>query len=160
MDNNDLSIFVNNVKFNFRVGVILEYKNNILIEKGKKATHSVIPGGRVKTLEDTKNTLIREIQEEMHFDISKKDIKLQNVIENFFTSNDVKYHELFFVYRIKLDENDEIIKRDKKELINYDSDGNWYEFISINDIEKENIKPEIIKKIVKEDKFKNIVVRD
>ena len=151
MDNNDLSIFVNNVKFNFRVGVILEYKNNILIEKGKKATHSVIPGGRVKTLEDTKNTLIREIQEEMHFDISKKDIKLQNVIENFFTSNDVKYHELFFVYRIK---------RDKKELINYDSDGNWYEFISINDIEKENIKPEIIKKIVKEDKFKNIVVRD
>ena len=140
MDNNDLSIFVNNVKFNFRVGVILEYKNNILIEKGKKATHSVIPGGRVKTLEDTKNTLIREIQEEMHFDISKKDIKLQNVIENFFTSNDVKYHELFFVYRIKLDENDEII--------------------SINDIEKENIKPEIIKKIVKEDKFKNIVVRD
>ena len=81
----DISILVDDVKFNFRVGVIFEYNDSIIIEKGDKANFGVLPGGRVMTLEDTKSALIREVQEEMHFDISKKEIKLQDIIENFFT---------------------------------------------------------------------------
>ena len=156
----DISILVDDIKFNFRVGVIFEYNDSIIIEKGDKANFGVLPGGRVMTLEDTKSALIREIQEEMHFDISKKEIKLQDIIENFFTYNGTKYHELYFVYRVKLEENDEIVKRKKGEFINYDSESNYYEYINLDDIDNERIKPEIIKKIVKDSKFDTIVVRD
>lgn len=156
----DISILVDDVKFNFRVGVIFEYNDSIIIEKGDKANFGVLPGGRVMTLEDTKSALIREVQEEMHFDISKKEIKLQDIIENFFTYNGTKYHELYFVYKVKLEENDEIVKRKKGEFINYDSESNYYEYINLDDIDNESIKPEIIKKIVKDSKFDTIVVRD
>lgn len=156
----DISILVDDIKFNFRVGVIFEYNDSIIIEKGDKANFGVLPGGRVMTLEDTKSALIREIQEEMHFDISKKEIKLQDIIENFFTYNGTKYHELYFVYRVKLEENDEIVKRKKEKFINYDSESNYYEYINLDDIDNERIKPEIIKKIVKDSKFDTIVVRD
>ncbi|MGN1013036.1 MAG: NUDIX domain-containing protein [Clostridia bacterium] len=156
----DISILVDDVKFNFRVGVIFEYNDSIIIEKGDKANFGVLPGGRVMTLEDTKSALIREVQEEMHFDISKKEIKLQDIIENFFTYNGAKYHELYFVYKVKLEENDEIVKRKKGEFINYDSESNYYEYINLDDIDNESIKPEIIKKIVKDNKFNTIVVRE
>ena len=156
----DISILVDDIKFNFRVGVIFEYNDSIIIEKGDKANFGVLPGGRVMTLEDTKSALIREVQEEMHFDISKKEIKLQDIIENFFTYNGTKYHELYFVYRVKLEENDEIVKRKKEKFINYDSESNYYEYINLDDIDNERIKPEIIKKIVKDSKFDTIVVRD
>ena len=159
-NNKDISVFIDDVKFNFRVGVILEYNNSVILEKGNSCDFAVIPGGRVQTLEDIKSGLIREIQEEMHFDISKKEIKLQDIIENFFTSNNVKYHELYFVYRVKLDSNDEIVNRKYGEFINYDSESNWYEYVDIDKIDEQNIKPDVLKRLFKEEKFDTIIVRD
>ena len=78
----DISIMIGNTKFNYRVGVIMEYKGKVIIEKGDKVDFGVIPGGRVMTGEDTKSALIREIKEEMHFDISKKKIRLCHIIAN------------------------------------------------------------------------------
>lgn len=156
----DISILINDVKFNFRVGAIMTYKGSVIIEKNHKPTHGVLPGGRVKTLEDIKSALIREIQEEMHFDISNKEIVLQDIIENFFTNNNVKFHELYFVYRVELDDNDELVHRSKDEFINYDSEDSYYEFIDLNKIDEEEIKPYVIKEIVRENKFNTFVVRD
>lgn len=156
----DISILIDNVKFNFRVGAIMTYKNSVIIEKNHKPTHGVLPGGRVKTLEDIKSALIREIQEEMHFDISNKKIVLQDIIENFFTNNNVKFHELYFVYRIELDDNDELVHRSKEDFINYDAEDSYYEFIDLEQIDKEEIKPYVIKDIVKEKEFNTFVVRD
>lgn len=156
----DISVLINDVKFNFRVGVIFEFNGKVIIEKGGKGGHGVLPGGRVKTLENTKEALIREIKEEMHFDISKKEIKLQSIIENFFENSNQKFHELYFVYKIQLDDNDDIVKIESKDFINYDSESNYYEFVDINNIDDEFIKPLVIKKIVKEENFKNFVVRD
>lgn len=156
----DISVLINDVKFNFRVGVIFEFNGKVIIEKGGKGGHGVLPGGRVKTLENTKEALIREIKEEMHFDISKKEIKLQSIIENFFENSNQKFHELYFVYKIQLDDNDDIVKIESQDFINYDSESNYYEFVDINNIDDEFIKPLVIKKIVKEENFKNFVVRD
>lgn len=156
----DISIMIDDVKFNFRVGAIMEYNEKVMIEKTTKVDFGVIPGGRVMTGEDTKEALIREIQEEMHYDISKKEITLQHIIENFFTLNGIKYHELYFVYRVQLDDSDEIVHRKKEELINYDSDCEWYECIDINEIDNEKIQPEALKNIVKESTFGKTIVRD
>ncbi len=156
----DISIMIGDVRFNFRVGVILEYNGKVIIEKSKKVDFGVIPGGRIKTQEDIKSALIREINEEMHYDISKKEIVLQHIIENFFNMDNIKYHELYFVYRVKLDGMDDIVNRNDKEFINYDSESGWYEFVDIKNIEKENIKPNELKRIIKEKEFGTTIVRD
>ena len=156
----DISIMIGNTKFNYRVGVIMEYKGKVIIEKGDKVDFGVIPGGRVMTGEDTKTALIREINEEMHFDISKKRITLCHVIENFFRMNKRNYHELYFVYELKLDDRDEIVHKKKDDFINYDSECNYYEFIDIDKLENEQIKPIVLKDIIKKRKLGRTVVRD
>ena len=112
------------------------------------------------TGEDTKTALIREINEEMHFDISKKRITLCHVIENFFRMNKRNYHELYFVYELKLDDRDEIVHKKKDDFINYDSECNYYEFIDIDKLENEQIKPIVLKDIIKKRKLGRTVVRD
>lgn len=156
----DISLMIDDVKFNFRVGCIMVYENYVILEKGLKAKYYVIPGGRVKTLEDTKLALLRELEEEMHIDFKNKDIKLHHIIENFFTIDGIKYHEPYFIYKMKLDDSDEIVKRRKEKLINYDSQGNWYEFIDIQKLDGVNILPVELKKIITSDNFSTTIVRD
>lgn len=158
MKNKDISLMIGEVKFNFRVGVIIEYKGKVLIEKNPKIDYGVIPGGRVKTLEDVKSALIRELNEEMHMDFSHRPLVLQNYIENFYKFNGTDTHEIYFVYRTRLRDDDEILKRER--LVNYDSKANYYEFVDIKDIYKENIKPYVLKRLIRNKNFRTAIVRD
>ena len=88
MKSRDISLMIGKVKFNFRVGIIIEYDGKVLIERNPKIDYGVIPGGRVKTLEDVKSALIRELEEEMHIKFNRRELVLQNFIENFYVFND------------------------------------------------------------------------
>ena len=52
--NKDLSVMIDDVKLNIRVGAIIKYQDKILVEKNKNVDFYVVPGGRVKTLENSK----------------------------------------------------------------------------------------------------------
>ena len=134
MTRKDISLMIGDVKFNFRVG------------------------GRVKTLEDVKSALVRELREEMHVNFLKRELILQNFIENFYMFNGTKTHEIYVVYRLRLKKNSPLLKKEK--LINYDSKANYYEFVNIKDIDKYKIKPYVLKKYIKKSKFKTAVVKD
>ena len=60
----DLSIMIDDAKLNVRVGAILRYKGKILVEKNTSVDFGVVPGGRIKTMESTRDALIREVREE------------------------------------------------------------------------------------------------
>lgn len=156
----DISEMIEDVKVNFRVGALIKHNGKILLEKGETESWAVIPGGRIKTMEDTKQALIREISEELHLDISNEEMTLQNVIENFFIFNNTKYHEMYFVYRVDLKEDNELFKRPKEELVNYDDDENYYEFVDIESIKEGDVKPYVLMDIFKNEEFKRYVVRD
>lgn len=158
MNNRDISLMIGDVKFNYRVGAIIEYDGKVLIERNPKLDYGVIPGGRVKTLEDVKSALVRELREEMHVNFLKRELILQNFIENFYIFNGSKTHEIYVVFRIRLRKNNPILKKEK--LINYDSKANYYEFVEIRDIDNQKIKPYVLKKFIKKAKFKTEVVRD
>ena len=66
----DLSLMIDDIKLNIRVGIIFRYNNKTLIEvlKSRKG-NSVIPGGRVKIDELSIDSLKREMMEEMHFSL-------------------------------------------------------------------------------------------
>lgn len=158
MKSKDISLMIGDVKFNFRVGAIIEYKGKVLIEKNPKIDYGVIPGGRVKTLEDVKSALIRELKEEMYMDFSDRPLVLQNYIENFYTFNGTPTHEIYFVYRTKLKDTDAILNEEK--MLNHDSKANYYKFVDIKDIYKENIKPYVLKRMIKNRNFRTAIVRD
>jgi ADP-ribose pyrophosphatase YjhB (NUDIX family) len=65
----DVSVMFDDIKFNYRVGLIIEKNNQIIIESSRVVDFSLIPGGRVKTLESTSQAMKREIKEEMGIDI-------------------------------------------------------------------------------------------
>ena len=101
----DVSVMIDNVKFNYRAGLIIECGNEILVEVNPDIDFVTLPGGRVKTGETTIKALKREIQEEMHYNLKDDDVFLKGIVENFFTIEDKKFHEIFYVYKMKINNN-------------------------------------------------------
>lgn len=154
----DISVMIDDVKFNFRVGAVIKNKGRVLFERGNEVDFLVIPGGRVQVLEIVENALIRELREELELDISKKELCLISIIENFFKINKIKYHELYYIYKIELDDEDIIVKQDK--LINKDSKSSVFSWQQIDEIDNLKILPVELKSVIKSDGFKTIVVND
>ena len=143
----DLSIMVGEYKLNIRVGVIFKYHNKVLIEIRKdRVGNSVIPGGRLKIFESSLDALVREINEEMGLVLDKGKLIYNNTIEEFFTFDGVKYHEIFFVYKYPVDDKfyQELINV-KENKDNYVTD---YIFINYDEFDKVNLLPLEIRDII------------
>ena len=72
--------------------------------------------GRVHLTENTKDAIIREIEEELGIKVDKDNLKLVQIAENFFDYLDngkVKnVHELSYIYNIVLDDSYDITKEE------------------------------------------------
>lgn len=84
--------------FNFRVAGIWIENGHVLIHRAVYDTSWSLPGGRVAMLEDSKESIIRELQEELGIDIEVE--KLLWSAENFFEYDDQSFHEIGFYYKI------------------------------------------------------------
>ena len=141
----DLSIIIDDVKFNFRVGLLVKMKKQVLVECNQDYDFVVLPGGRVKTLESSEDALIREINEEMKIDLTNYNLEFICIDENFFELDNIKYHELYFIYKIEIDENNEDFKDG---MINYDSKVNYYKWVDILDLKEVNLLPKSLINII------------
>lgn len=151
----DITIMVGNVKFNYRVGLIIKDEENVLVETNPNSNNVFVPGGRVKTLEDTKESLIREMTEEMGINFKEEDLGLISVFENFFTHNNIKIHELFFAYKLN-----NLDKYNINVTKNLDSDSNYYKWVNINDLNRVNLLPTKLIDVIKNNEFKHVVSKD
>lgn len=153
----DLSIMVGEVKFNYRAGLLIKRGNKILVEVNPDIDFVTIPGGRIKTLENSQEGLLREIQEEMNIDLSKDDLKVKALIENFFHMDGKDFHELFVLYKIKVKEED---ARFQDDMINHDSKASYYRWVDQDKLGDENLLPEPVRYIEDNDQFEHIVVNN
>ena len=153
----DLSIVLEDVKFNYRAGLMIQKGDSILVECNPELDFVTIPGGRVKTLESSLDALKRELKEEMHVDILDTEVKMKALIENFFEMNNKKYHELYFLYKVTVDEYD---TRFHDDMINFDSNASYYKWVKISDLEKENLLPKVLRTLSNDDSFQNIINDD
>ena len=146
----DLSIEVGDYKLNIRAAAIIIHKNKILLHRDLRTDYYALIGGRVKVGENSTETIIRKIKEEIG-----KDICIQGyitTIENFFNMENKRYHEIIFVYKVNFkDEKDkEIIETIKnKEGEEYLR----YEWIDLSKIKNYDIRPKTVKKILNERNF-------
>ncbi|CDE37722.1 uncharacterized protein BN672_00363 [Mycoplasma sp. CAG:472] len=153
----DLSIIIDGVKFNFRVGLLVKMKKQVLVECNQDYDFVVLPGGRVKTLESSEDALIREINEEMKIDLTNYNLEFIGVDENFFELDNIKYHELYFIYKIEIDENNEDFKDG---MINYDSKVNYYKWVDILDLKEVNLLPKSLINIIDSNGIHHSIQKD
>lgn len=146
----DIIIDVEGYKLNIRAACAIIHNNKILLHKNINSDHYAIVGGRVEIGEDSANTVIREIKEEIG-----KDIEITGyiaTIENFFKMNGKEYHEILFVHKAEFtNEEDKKIVHSLKNIEG--KDYLQYEWIDLSQIDKVNLLPENLKYILKNGKF-------
>ena len=144
-----------NERFNVRSAAIIRYQDNYLISKRNDKDYYSILGGRINFGEDSKAAVLREIREELGWDLS--DAKLVRIMENFFSYSDgTKFHEYLFVYLINVSE-EYFKKGDFSNLENPNMHMLWYKK---EDYLKLNIKPLVIKDVLESPDFEHLVVRN
>lgn len=146
----DLTIDVDSYKLNVRAGVVITHNNKILVHKNINSNHYALLGGRVVIGESSDETVKREVEEELGKEIDIIDYIA--TIENFFELKQSKYHEIMFVYRAEF-KNDED-KKITETLKNIEGDKNLqYEWLDLDKIDEYPLVPQVIKSILKENKF-------
>ena len=146
----DLTIDIEDYKLNIRAACIIKHNNKVLLHKSDDKDHYCLIGGRVELGENSENTIRREIKEELGKEI---DITgYVSTIENFFAFEGSKYHEYMFVYEAEFrDEKDRLIEQTLSNI-----EGNdylKYYWVDSKDIDNVDIKPKVIKEILKEGKY-------
>lgn len=134
----DLKIDIDNIRLNIRVGAILRYNDQVIIEISTEGRNSVIPGGRIKINESSKLSLVRELEEEMRFFADINKLKQVKVFENFFEYDNKKFHEIYFVYEYVLSEQ-EYNSLDLS--TNYDNSSTYFKLVSKFEMQKHNVLP-------------------
>ena len=143
----DITIDVNDYMLNVRASVIIIHNNKVLLHRNINSDHYALLGGRVGIGEDSESTAKREVKEELGKDIEIVDYFA--TIENLFEMKDKKYHEIMFVYKAEFaDDKDKLIE-DTLENIE-GKDYLKYEWCDIDKIDEYNLKPKIMKKVLKE----------
>ena len=146
----DLTIDVEDYKLNIRAAAIIIHNNKLLTHKDTRLNFYGLLGGRIAIGEDSKTTILREMQEEMGKNIEI--IGDVGTIENFFESDGYKYHEIEIIHRAEfVDEKDKKIEQTIKNIEG--KDYLEYEWVDIEKIDEYDIRPQIIKKILKEKRF-------
>ena len=147
--NNDISVMINNKKLNIRVGIIFKYEDKVLVEVPKyNFYNSVVPGGRIKIGEYSIDAIKREIKEEMGFELLDSKLGFVKTLEEMFTFNNIDYHEIFFIYKYNVDEDDYNLLIKIKD--NQDNANSYYKFITKEEFNEYNLLPLEIRDIINE----------
>lgn len=158
MLNKDIKFEIKESKilFNYRVAALIITKDKILLQKNKYDHFYTLIGGKVKSNETSKEAIVREIKEETGLDIPNDNVNINCVIENFFRYKNNKYHEILIIYRLTntkpLAKKNNFISQDDNNVIN-----TWLE---IDKLKKYNIKPLVIKKIIYDNTFKHLIIKN
>ena len=102
----DITFKICNVRVNCRAVAIILNKGNILFQKRETDPVWALPGGKIAVLEKGKDTINRELNEEIGEPVEVSN--LYNVEENFFEYKGEQFHEYMFLYLAKLKENSDL----------------------------------------------------
>lgn len=96
----DIRIDSEEGKFKFRVCGVLKHEDKYLVLKIDRNPFYCLPGGHVELDEDTETAVLREMKEELGYEVKLK--KLIAINQNFFKTEEGKpFHELGFYYIVE-----------------------------------------------------------
>lgn len=91
---------IGDARFNFRVAGVAYHADRVLLQTAERLDFWFLPGGRVEMLESATDALARELDEELH--VQPRIGRLLWLVENFFTLEGRRYHELGLYFAIGL----------------------------------------------------------
>lgn len=126
-------------KFNLRAACLIMKDDKVLFQRFNHSDWWFLPGGRVEMMEESVQTIARELREEYGWSI--KDKKLVWIVENFFRLDNRDFHELGLYYYVQLNEAIEATDGEFTGLEKI-SVSRW---IPLDELDQYNIVPAIIK---------------
>lgn len=154
----DITIEVQDYILNIRAAVVIIHNDKILVHRDINSNHYALVGGRVELGEDSIATVKREVKEEMGKEIEI--IGYISTVENFFTMNGKKYHEIEFVHLAEFkEEKDKLIQDTIKNIEG--KDYLQYEWIERSKIDQIPLMPVKMQSILKNEKYPlHVINRD
>ena len=145
-----------NKKYNYRAGIILiNDKNEVLVQNKKKYDFWILPGGRIEFLETSEQTIEREMKEELNLTIQSKRVVLVAEIVN----KKESYHENLIFYLAYLNKSNIM---NNNELRCLDDNELKFKWVNIEKLDTINLYPKFLKEVIldipKEIQYKRIIV--
>ena len=148
-------------KFKFRVCGIVRVNNKYLTVKIQNNDFYCLPGGHVELGEDTDSAVLREMKEELGYEV--KIVRLVSIIQNFFKAKDGRmFHELGYYYIVEPTNIDEVnledyirMENDKGEMKRLEF--KWFDLETLKDA---RFLPEVLKEKLTSDVLENIITKD
>lgn len=100
-----------NLRFTYRVAGVAIRDGKVLAQKPVEGGYCFLPGGRAELRETAGETLRREMQEELHIDVTVE--RLLWVVENFFEHSGKTFHELGFYFLMIFPDDSPVINTSK-----------------------------------------------
>lgn len=157
----DVKIDNSEGKFKFRVCGILKVNDRYLTVKIQENDFYCLPGGHVELGEDTDSAILREMKEELGYDV--KIVKLVSIIQNFFKAKDGRqFHELGYYYIVEPKNIEDvnlkdyvITELDKGKLVRLE-----FKWFTLEELQVTRFLPEVLKKQLTNDNLVNIITKD
>lgn len=95
------------MRFHVRVAAVCVHDGHILLEATSDDNFWILPGGHGELFEATDRTVQREMFEEFGVDVEIG--RLIWVIEHFFATDDIRTHQIAFLYEVNLPEDCDLL---------------------------------------------------
>jgi len=140
----DINIKIEDIILNCRAVAVIISKNKILFQKRKDDEFWALPGGKIEVGATTKDTVKRELKEELNianFEVSD----VVTVSEYFFKFGNDKYHQYIFGHKVIVNCDEWIFNNDEFEGVEKNSNL-VFKWLDIDKLDNAPIKPDFIKK--------------
>lgn len=159
----DIKFKEGNDLFNYRVAAVIESNSKYLFQKMPNDTNYTLVGGRVHFMETTKEAVVREVLEEVGYDITDDEFHVAEIAENFFDYKDNdgvihKVHTLLFIYKVNISEHTNI--RKDATFVMKDKDNMTLHWLSYDEAKKAPILPSAAKRLLEEDTLHYEIIND
>lgn len=159
----DITFKDKNIKFDYRVATIIECNGKFLFQKMENDSNFTLVGGRVTLMSTSKQSIIRELKEELDYDAKPEQLKLVQIAENFFNYYDKeknlqKVHSILFIYKIAISKYDELANKNNFSV--KDKKSTKLFWLSEEEVEAKSILPKLAKRLIASDDFSYDIIDD
>ena len=143
MKSRDINIRIEDYILNCRAVALIVNNDRILFQKRKQDEFWALPGGKIRVGETTKETIMRELKEELGLkNFEAGDVA--TVSEYFFEYGKDKYHQFIFGHKVQVNNNEWILKSNEFDGIEKQENlvFKWFE---LEELGTAPIKPDFLK---------------
>lgn len=133
----DIKFTVGQQRFNHRAVAVIVKEGHLLIHRNVRDDFWALPGGRIRLMESGAEAVIREIKEELG--LKAEATRFLAVQENFFTYDEVSFHEVGFYYEVNVSDDMTVTSKD---FFGVEGEELVYRYVPIDQLQSVKLYPE------------------